>query len=219
MTTLFTNRHSGFSVAPFDSFNLGLHVGDNFEMVMQNRELLQKQTAALQFMNQVHGDSIVEIREVISQPTADALITQVPGIALAVLVADCIPLLLSSRTVIAAVHVGRKGLFNKIALKTISRMQDLGAENIHAQLGPSICGRCYEVNAEIVEEAKGDYQESILETKSGKASLDLPRALIKDLVHAGITYEASQICTKENLNYFSYRRRNVTGRTAGVIWL
>lgn len=219
MPTLFTNRHSGFSDAPFDSFNLGLHVGDDVDSVVKNREQLQKLVGPLQFMNQVHGDSIFEVHEVVSQPTADALITQVPGIALAVLVADCIPLLLASGNVIAAVHVGRKGLFNKIALKVISHMQDLGAENIHAQLGPSICGNCYEVNAEIVEDAMSDYEEAILTNESGAMFLDLPRALIKDLVHAGVTYEASQICTKEDLDYFSYRRRNVTGRTAGVIWL
>ena len=64
-----------------------------------------------------------------------------------------------------------------------------------------------------------DYEEAILTNESGAMFLDLPRALIKDLVHAGVTYEASQICTKEDLDYFSYRRRNVTGRTAGVIWL
>ena len=120
-------------------------MGDSAETVARNRELLSKITGPIQFMNQVHGDEVVEVKSIGDDPTCDALITRAPGIALAVMVADCIPLLLSASTVIGAVHVGRRGLMNSVAVKAVDAMRNLGADQIHAQLGPSICGRCYEV--------------------------------------------------------------------------
>jgi YfiH family protein len=199
--------------------NLAQHVGDNAETVARNRELLSKITGPIQFMNQVHGDEVVEVKSLIDDPTCDALITTVPGIALAVMVADCIPLLLSSSTVVAAVHVGRRGLMNSIALKAVEAMRALGAEQIHAQLGASICGRCYEVPQELADEVVAKHPSASSLTNTLTPALDLPRALITDLVAHGVTYEASTICTLENDEYFSYRRHNITGRNAGVVWL
>ena len=152
MPTLFTDRRNGHSRAPYESFNLALHVGDDPLVVAQNRDDLKALSAPLQFMNQVHGDDVVVVNELISEPTADALITQNPDIALAVMVADCIPLLLVSDLVIAAVHVGRRGLVNGIALKTVSKMRELGAIEIRAELGPSICGKCYEVPQDLADD-------------------------------------------------------------------
>ena len=219
MPSLFTDRRNGASLAPFDSFNLALHVGDSAELVAQNREALAAITAPLQFMNQVHGDVITQISHIQSEPTSDALITTQTGIALAVMVADCIPLLLSSTTVVAAVHVGRRGLMNNIALKTIDAMKALGATNIHGQLGPSICGRCYEVGQELADEVIAQHPAAAALTHVGTHALDLPAALVAQLKTNDVTYEASSICTLEDPNYFSYRRHNITGRTAGVIWL
>ncbi len=219
MPSLFTDRRNGASLAPYESFNLAVHVGDNPQAVHSNRQSLALTTASLQFMNQVHGDDVVEITELIDDPTCDGLITTVPGLALAVMVADCIPLLLSSATVVAAVHVGRRGLVNSIAIKTVTRMRELGAGQIHAQLGPSICGRCYEIPQDLCDEVAALHPLAASLTDQLTPSLDLPRALIADLVSHGVTYEASSICTMENSEYFSYRRHNITGRTAGVIWL
>lgn len=171
-------------------------------------------------MNQVHGDSFVVVDQISDvDPTCDALITTTPGLAVAVMIADCIPLLLSSTKVVAAVHVGRKGLTNSIAIKTIEEMLRLGATSIHAQLGPSICGQCYEVPQAMADEVLTTHPGAFAVTRNATPSLDLPRALIADLVAHGVTYEASTICTLENPEYFSYRRRNITGRSAGVIWL
>ena len=195
------------------------HVGDNRETVARNRELLSKITGPVQFMNQVHGDEVVEVKSLIDDPTCDALITTVPGIALAVMVADCIPLLLSSSTVVGAVHVGRRGLMNSVAVKAVDVMRKLGADQIHAQLGPSICGRCYEVPQELADEVVAKHPGASSLTNNLTPALDLPRALIADLVASGVTYEASAICTLENYEYFSYRRHNITGRNAGVVWL
>ena len=194
-------------------------MGDSAETVARNREHLSKITGPIQFMNQVHGDEVVEVKSIGDDPTCDALITSEPGIALAVMVADCIPLLLSSSTVIGAVHVGRRGLMNSVAVKAVDAMRTLGADQIHAQLGPSICGRCYEVPQELADEVVAKHPAASSLTNNLTPALDLPRALIADLVAIGVTYEASTICTLENDEYFSYRRHNITGRNAGVVWL
>ncbi len=171
-------------------------------------------------MNQSHGDSFT-IVDVISDidPEADALITEVVGLAIAVLTADCIPLLLASSTVVAAVHVGRKGLVNGITSKVIQQMYTMGATTIHAQLGPSICGACYEVPQEMADAVVALHPNAHAFTRQATPSLDLPRALIANLKAEGATYEASPICTLEDLDYFSFRREGVTGRNAGIIWL
>jgi YfiH family protein len=219
LPSVFTTRRNGASLAPYESLNLAQHVGDSAETVARNRELLSKITGPIQFMNQVHGDEVVEVKSIGDDPTCDALITHAPGIALAVMVADCIPLLLSSSTVVGAVHVGRRGLMNSVAVKAVDAMRKLGADQIHAQLGPSICGRCYEVPQELADEVVAKHPAASSLTNKLTPALDLPRALIADLIASGVTYEASAICTLENDEYFSYRRHNITGRNAGVVWL
>ena len=195
-------------------------MGDDPIVVARNRESLSQVVGQVQFMNQIHGDDFVIVNQLSDiDPTCDALITTTAGIGLAVLVADCIPLLLSSKTVVAAVHVGRKGLVNAIALKVIHEMRRLGATAIHAQLGASICGRCYEVPEAMADEVVRTHPASHALTRGGTSALDLPKALIADLASQAITYEASTQCTLENNEYFSYRRHNITGRNAGVIWL
>jgi len=219
LPSVFTTRRNGASLAPYESLNLAQHVGDNRETVARNRELLAKITGPVQFMNQVHGDEVVEVKTLRDDPTCDALITTVPGIALAVMVADCIPLLLSSSAVVGAVHVGRRGLMNSVAIRAVEAMRALGAGQIHAQLGASICGRCYEVPQELADEVIAKHPSASSLTNNLTPALDLPRALIADLVAHGVTYESSPMCTLEDNEYFSYRRHNITGRNAGVVWL
>ena len=220
MPTLFTDRRTGTSLAPYESFNLATHVGDTPNAVAVNRALLCEMVGTVQFMNQVHGDSIVLVDEICeAEPTCDALITRTPGLALAVLVADCIPLLLSSTSVVAAVHVGRKGLVSSIALKVVAQMRVLGATAIHAQLGASICGKCYEVPQAMAQEVGALNPAALAFTRAGTHALDLPKALIADLIAQDVSYEASTSCTLEDEMYFSYRRQQITGRNAGVIWL
>ena len=219
MPSVFTTRRNGASLAPYESLNLAQHVGDDAESVATNRQLLAKITRPVQFMNQVHGDEVVEVKTLGDDPTCDALITTLPGIALAVMVADCIPLLLSSSTVVGAVHVGRRGLMNSVAIKALDAMRKLGAGQIHAQLGPSICGRCYEVPQDLADEVSAKHPAATSLTNNLTPALDLPRALIADLVAHGVTYEATSRCTLEDDEYFSYRRHNITGRNAGVVWL
>jgi hypothetical protein len=213
---LFTDRRGGASLGVYESLNLALHVGDDPQTVAANRSLL----GPAQFMNQVHGDEIVIVQSIEDQtPTCDGLITTKSNLALAVMVADCIPLLLVSKEAVGAIHVGRAGLVNQIALKAIATMRSLGAIDIHAILGPSICGACYEVPFEMQQDVVEQHPRAFATTRKGTPGLDLPKALIADLLSAGVSYEASTICTMENELYFSHRRQNPTGRFAGVVSL
>ncbi len=191
-------------------------MGDDPFAVITNRAVL----GSTQFMNQVHGDEVVVVDHVLDQePTCDALITTTKGISLAVMVADCIPLLLISQEAVAAVHVGRVGLVNKVAIKALHHMRTLGAIEVHAILGPSICGRCYEVPLQMQQDVIADHPRALSTTHQGTPGLDLPAGLIADLIAEGVSYEASVICTKEDPLYYSHRRDNPTGRFVGVVSL
>ena len=200
--------------------NLALHTGDDPVMVQSHRKSLQEELHldALQFMEQSHSDK-VRIVEEFSQEDypADALISKTPGLGLAVLVADCIPLLLSSPTTVAAVHVGRVGMTNGIVDKTIDIMEGLGASGIIAWIGPSICGDCYEVSPQMYDEVTTFFPGSA--TSPEKHSLDLPRGTIAILRERGIDTHALGLCTLENSQFFSHRRDATIGRQAGVISL
>ena len=216
MPHFFTDRRGGSSLGVYESLNLALHVGDDPAIVASNRAKI----GSAQFMNQVHGAEIVIVDSVTSEvPTCDGLITTKPAISLAVMVADCIPLLLVSKEAVGAIHVGRAGLVNRIALKAIHTMRSLGSIDIHAILGPSICGACYEVPFEMQQDVMQEHPRAFATTRKGTPGLDLPKALIADLVSAGVSYEASTSCTYEDEMYFSHRRQNPTGRFAGVISL
>jgi len=147
-------------------------------------------------------------------------VTGIPGITLAVMVADCIPLLLTSRQAVAAVHVGRRGLVNSVAIKTIEVMREMGAQDISAIIGPAICGQCYEVSADIHREVVTNFPMADSRTNSGALALDLPKALSAVLQSAGISIDTSRsACTVESADLFSYRRDGVTGRQAGLVRL
>ena len=216
----FTNRTGGVSTGAFSSLNLALHVGDDSARVLENRRILGQEVGEHQYMDQVHGNRVVIIEAVSDEhPTADALVTGIPGVALAVMVADCIPLLLTSKVAVAAVHVGRKGLMNSVALGAIAAMREIGATQISAVIGPSICGRCYEVSQEIFDEVTAVHPAAAVTTPKGTPSLDLPAALEKVLLAEGVSISFDRGCTVEDPTFFSYRRDGATGRQAGIVWL
>jgi len=221
MGTFFTDRLSGNSSGVYASLNLGDHVGDIPEAVASNRALITAKFGRTQYMNQVHGNRVAIIEEVTEEiPTADALVTGIPGITLAVMVADCIPLLLQSSYAVAAVHVGRKGLLNRVAEKAIDVMREISDAQISAVIGPAICGKCYEVSDEIFSEVTEGHPDSASQTASGTPSLNLISALISDLQKLGIKDIDNQSrCTLEHDDLYSYRRDGATGRQAGLVWL
>jgi YfiH family protein len=217
---IFTARTGGSSTVYYSSLNLGDHVGDDRDLVAQNRETLRKLVSQerLVFMNQVHGDTVIEVDESVYSPvTADAIITRTPGLPLVVLVADCLPILISSPAVVGAVHAGRKGVLNGIISKTVSAMRALGATDLEAMIGPAICKACYEVDLEMYQAAIEQKPE--LSTTLSSHRLDLTRAAKFELESAGVKVSTLDICTAHNANYFSYRRDGQTGRSAGVIVL
>ena len=216
----FTNRTGGASTGAFASLNFGLHVGDDEGAVLQNRRILEEELGPVQFMNQVHGNRVAIIESVTDEyPTADALVTGIPGISLAVQVADCIPLLLYSTHSVAAVHVGRKGLLNAVTSKALEIMRSMGATEISAIIGPSICGSCYEVSQEIYDEVVALHPAAASQTASLTPALDLPAALREVLKEAGVVIVDESGCTVEDSELFSYRRDGVTGRQIGIISL
>ena len=216
----FTNRTGGASSGAFASLNLGTHVSDDLETVLANRALLAKDLGPVQYMTQVHGNRVAIIEEITDEdPTADALVTGIPGISLAVQVADCIPLLLHSSESVAAVHVGRKGLVNEVTRAALQVMRDMGSTKITAIIGPSICGNCYEVSQEIHDEVIAQHPSARSTTNNGTPALNLPAALLEVLADEGVTIIDESRCTVEHQDLYSYRRDGVTGRQAGIISL
>jgi YfiH family protein len=217
----FTDRTGGKSTGAFLSNNLATHVGDDHATALANRTLLEVELGfPIQFMDQVHGSVVASIgSEIVATPTADALLTQAKGIGLAVMVADCIPLLLSNSKSVAAVHVGRKGLMNEVAMGAIQAMRAIDPSEITAIVGPSICGRCYEVSQDVFDEVSGKFPLSASQTRDGGIALDLSRALIAQLQASGVQVLDDGRCTVEDGNLYSYRRDGVTGRQVGVVWL
>jgi len=217
----FTDRTGGLSTGAFLSRNVATHVGDDQETVLSNRAALETLLGLpIQYMNQIHGNVVATVGvEIIAEPTADALVTQSVGIGMAVMVADCIPLLLASSQTVAAVHVGRKGLMNEVALAAIHEMRSHDISEITAVVGPSICGECYEVSQDIYDDVSKTFPLAASKTRDGGFALDLSRALIDQLQSLGVRVVDEGRCTVEESNLYSYRRDGVTGRQVGVVWL
>jgi YfiH family protein len=165
------------------------------------------------FMKQSHSDLVSEVSDTSVTPDADGLVTTNRDIALAVRVADCLPLLLISNESVAAVHVGRKGLLNQVALNAVKKMRQLGSTQITGLVGPHICGKCYEVNSQMYDEIVKDHPAT-----GGKVNhLNLFAGLESQL--NGIKLTNLSLCTKENPEYFSYRAGDKSARQVGVISL
>ena len=216
----------GLSVAftDADAGNLALHVGDDPDEVGRRRRDLERAIGVapegLRFMNQVHGNAVAVMDQGTAAPEADAMVSR--GVPLAVMVADCIPVLLAGDApegpVVAAVHAGRPGIANGVIPAAVDRMKSLGAGGIRAWLGPSICGNCYEVPAALQAEVTAAVPASLSATTWGTPGLDLPAGARSQLDQAGVTVEYSGPCTLETPSLFSYRRNKHTGRFAGLVW-
>ena len=217
---LFSSRFGGNSTGDYADFNLGDHVGDSSVHVESNRKFLREYLALddLVFMKQSHGTEIFTVEDGFpSKIDADALITSKRSVGLAVLTADCIPLLIDAGNWVGAVHVGRKGLVGGIIPRTIESLRQHGSTPMKAWIGPAICGKCYEVSSEMYDEIVQDFPHSA--TTSQSHSLDLPSAAIEQLRELGVATKNFHRCTLESDHYFSYRERANTGRMAGVISL
>ncbi|QRP61384.1 peptidoglycan editing factor PgeF [Corynebacterium minutissimum] len=228
---VFTSRAGGASSSPYDSFNLGDHVGDDPAAVAANRARLLRATGLddIVWMEQLHTNTVTTVgaeRRGMTEPVeaTDALVTTEKRLGLGVLVADCTPVLLVDvpAGVIAAVHAGRLGARNGIIRNTVNAMMVLGAtpSTMQVLMGPAASGRNYEVPEEMARDVEKHLPGSLTRTAKGTWGVDVRAGLVRQLMELGITaIESDPRCTIEDQDFFSYRREGVTGRQAGVIWL
>ncbi|TWP50262.1 peptidoglycan editing factor PgeF [Lentzea tibetensis] len=225
-----TTREGGVSKAPYESFNLGDHVGDDPAAVEANRARLAEGIGLtpdrLVWMEQVHGRTVGVVDGPVGEPleATDAVVTKQPGLGLVVLTADCVPVLLGDAEagVIAAVHAGRVGARVGVIIETLKTMLAQGArlDRIEVLLGPSVCGECYEVPAEMRADVEKHLPGSAAKSRKGTPSLDLRAGLWQQLADAGVgKIGIDPRCTFEESGLFSHRRENPTGRLAAVIWM
>lgn len=224
-----TTRAGGVSAPPFDTFNLGDHVGDDPAAVAANRARLAGAIGLADrvvWMNQVHGDRV----EVVDEPRdsavddTDALVTSTPRLALAVVTADCVPVLMADDRagVIAAVHAGRVGAQRGVVTRAVEAMLGLGAQvgDISVLLGPAVSGRNYEVPAAMADEVEAALPGSRTTTAAGTPGLDLRSGIACQLRDLGVTsIDVDPRCTVADQSLFSHRRGAPTGRLAALVWM
>ncbi len=220
-----TDRWGGVSLGPYEGFNLAAHVGDDPDAVEANRQALAAAVKVprerLVFMNQVHGDRVVVIERPWSAPPppADAVVTKASGLALVVLVADCVPVLMADPQagVVAAVHAGRPGMVADIVGRVVTTMRGLGARTIDAVVGPSVCPRCYEVPQAMREEAAAVAPVSAGVSWQGTPAIDVAAGVVDQLRQRDVAVTWLPGCTRERPELYSYREHRQTGRFAGII--
>lgn len=225
-----TGRAGGASRAPYDSFNLGDHVGDDPRAVAANRlrlaEAIELPPERLVWMDQIHGRMIATVDGPVAEaiPGTDGVVTAERDLALVVMTADCVPILLSDETagVIAAVHAGRIGARIGIALRALDAMVAKGAEvsRIGVFLGPAGAGESYEVPPDMQADVEKHLPGSSVVTRTGTAGLDIRAGLRRQLLEAGVAAVAQDPRdTITDRSLFSHRRSAPTGRLASVIWM
>ncbi|RSO06850.1 peptidoglycan editing factor PgeF [Streptomyces sp. WAC 05379] len=227
----FTDRWGGVSAAPYEELNLGGAVGDDPGTVTANRDIAAKSLGLdpgdVVWMNQVHGSDVTVVdgpwrdRPV---PEVDTIVTARRGLALAVLTADCVPVLLADPVagIVAAAHAGRPGMIAGVVPAALRAMTELGADpaRIVARTGPAVCGRCYEVPEAMRAEVAAEEPTAYAETSWGTPAVDVAAGVHAQLARLGVHDRAqSPVCTLESGDHFSYRRDRTTGRLAGYVWL
>jgi YfiH family protein len=225
---VFTTRAGGVSMPPYAELNLALHVGDDPRAVADNRAraaaAIGLPAAQLAFAEQVHGND-VELLDAPpdTPPAVDAMVTSTPGLALVVMVADCVPVLLADAAagVVGVAHAGRRGVELGVVTTAVRAMVTRGAdvERIAVWLGPSIGGCCYEVPADMQAAVDAAAPGAACRTSRGTPGLDLRAGLEAQLAAVGVS-RVGRVggCTAETADLFSYRRDATTGRFAGLIW-
>ncbi len=236
----FTGRAGGTSTGPYGDIggsgglNLGPHVGDDPRAVHANRGRIAAFFGVpVAWMSQVHGATVLRAPEPapdageLEAGEADALVAAAgEEVALGVMVADCVPVLLADEEGnVAAAHVGRDGLVRGVLDAAVRALRELGGGSaVHAALGPSICGRCYEVPAAMRDDVARHHPAAAATTSWGTPALDLPAGVRARLTGLGVAHVgAVRACTFEDERLYSHRRAGragnpaVTGRFAGVV--
>nr|WP_275974581.1 peptidoglycan editing factor PgeF [Shewanella algicola] len=228
-----TDRHGGCSLAPFDSLNLGLHVGDNPQHVLANRAALRQRLslpAEPLWLEQVHGVDVVNMAHLklsdstsLSPIKADASYSNKAGDVCAVMTADCLPVLLCNQqgTEVAAVHAGWRGLCAGVIEQAVE-LFDSATTELMAYLGPAIGPQAFEVGAEVHDAFMQKHPQAAqyFIPHHNKYLADLPGLASLRLAKMGVSQVFNaNVCTFTDPDYFSYRRDQQTGRMASLIWL
>lgn len=213
--------------------NLALHVGDDADVVRDNRRRLERlmgvPAGTLRFMSQTHSDRVAVAGPIDrGVPDADGMVSADGADSLAVLVADCVPVVLADAAgpdggtgATAVVHAGRAGVGNGIVGNAVGILREYGARDISAWIGPAVCGSCYEVPEEMMRATARTLPQAASRTTGGTPALDLPGAVRHQLERAGATVEQIEggvPCTLENPSLYSHRREPGIGRIAGLVW-
>lgn len=230
-----TTRRGGVSTGPYASNNFGLHVGDDPELVAQNRKTLRDQLGLLkepQWLEQIHGTNLVTAKDDGLVRTADASYTNEPGQACLVMTADCLPIFLCDKrgTEVAALHCGWRSLAKGICAQTLKKFTSAPGD-LMAYLGPAISQAHFEVGVDVLEaffeSARTPQQAEQIATAfiSGERPLhfqaDIYALARAELSALGVNaIYGGGLCTfAQSEDFFSYRRDGVTGRMASLIWL
>jgi YfiH family protein len=235
-THAFVTRAGGVSPAPYDSLNLAMRWGDVRENVFENRRRLFAACGVERafFVRQVHGADVVRVDagsapELPPETEADALVSDVPGVALGVFTADCVPVLVADPATgaVAAVHAGWRGVIAGVvpaALRALAGHYGSRAADVRVALGPAIGACCFEVGAEVEATFQASFPGvALVHTgPAGKPHVNLKRALAAQLAAVGVAadqVDAGDECTKcDAARFFSYRRDNTrTGQHLSVI--
>jgi YfiH family protein len=223
-----TTRHGGVSAAPYDSLNLGDHVGDDPAAVAENRRRVAAELGVerLTIADQQHGAGVAVVTAENAGTrfaATDGLVTDAPGVALATLVADCAPVLLVDpvRRAIGAAHCGRRGVLAGVLAATVAALAEhYGSrpEDLVAGVGPCIGPASYEVGE---AEAAPFAADLVRPSRPGHAYVDLPGAVRQQLAGLGIgTVHAMEVDTRTSTDtYFSDRAARPCGRFAAVVVL
>lgn len=223
--TLQTTRLGGVSVAPYDSFNLGDHVGDAPLAVMHNRMLLNTLLPSEPvWLEQVHGTLVAYADHANCLPQADACIARHRAAVCVVMTADCLPVLLCDQqgSVVGAAHAGWKGLAAGVIEATVQAM-NVAPQNLMAWLGPAISQDAFEVGDEVRAAfiaAQPQAVSAFISGQHGKWLADLYTLTRLRLNALDITqiYGGDYCTYREREHFFSYRRDGVTGRMGTFIW-
>lgn len=225
---LITTRSGGVSAGPYSSFNLGFGTGDDVQAVEANRARLR---AVLpdepRWLKQVHGARVVDADIARDRPEADAAVARRPRTVCAILVADCLPVLLtdSAGSIVAAAHAGWRGLAAGVIDNTVAAMTQGGrvAGDLLAYIGPGIGPLPFEVGDDVYHAYTTHdpgAAAAFVRHASGKWLADLPALARRALARCGVTHiHGAELCTySDPARFYSYRRDRITGRMAALVW-